>query len=129
MFRSTGLSLADVQKMLVSHTEPGTVVLEKRLQELGDEILALKVQQQLITAMLKNMSSDKFAPPMNKQMWVEMLETAGMDESAMQHWHAEFETRAPQAHYDFLLSLGISESEVERIQEWSREIMGLKYLK
>ena len=129
MFRSTGLSLADVQKMLVSHTEPGTVVLEKRLQELGDEILALKVQQQLITAMLKNMSSDKFAPPMNKQMWVEMLETAGMDESAMQHWHAEFETRAPQTHYDFLLSLGISESEVERIQEWSREIMGLKYLK
>ena len=119
MFRSTGLSLADVQKMLVSHTEPGTVVLEKRLQELGDEILALKVQQQLITAMLKNMSSDKFAPPMNKQMWVEMLETAGMDESAMQRWHAEFETRAPQTHYDFLLSLGISKSEVERIQKWS----------
>jgi hypothetical protein len=34
------------------------VVLEKRLQKLGDEILALKVQQQLITAMLKNMGSD-----------------------------------------------------------------------
>ncbi len=129
MFRSTGLSLADVQKMLISNTEPGTAVLEKRLQELGDEILGLKVQQQLITAMLKNMSSDKFAPPMNKQMWVEMLQTAGMDELAMQLWHAEFETRAPRTHYDFLLSLGISESEVKLVQKWSREIMGLKHLR
>lgn len=121
MFRSTGLPLSDIQKMLAAETEPGTEVLEKRLRELGDEILALRVQQQLITAMLKNMSSDKFAPAMNKQMWVEMLEAAGMDESAMQRWHAEFEARAPQTHYEFLLSLGISESEAERIQKWSRE--------
>jgi len=81
----------------------------------------LRNQQQLITAMLKNMSSDKFVPAMNKQMWVEMLEAAGMDESAMQRWHAEFENRAPWAHYEFLLSLGIPESEAEHIQKWSHE--------
>jgi len=121
LFRRAGLSLADVQKMLAGENEPGVKVLEKRLQELGDEILVLRNQQQLITAMLKNMSSGKFAPAMNKQMWVEMLAAAGMDESAMQRWHAEFEGRAPQTHHDFLLSLGISVSEAERIQKWSRE--------
>jgi len=104
MFRSTGLPLADIQKILT-----------------GDEILTLRVQQQLITAMLKNISSDKFAPAMNKQMWVEMLEAAGMDESAMQHWHTKFEARAPQTHYEFLLSLGISENEAVRIQKWSHK--------
>jgi len=121
MFRSTGLPLADIQKILTGDAEPGTQVLEKHLQELGDEILTLRVQHQLITAMLKNISSDKFAPAMNKQMWVEMLETTGMDESAMQHWHTKFEARAPQRHYEFLLSLGISENEAVRIQKWSHE--------
>lgn len=121
IFRRTGLSLADIKKLLAGDAGPGAEVLEKRLQELGDEILALRNQQQLITAMLKNMSSHKFSPIMNKQMWVEMLEAAGMDESAMQRWHAEFEVRAPQAHHDFLLSIGIPESEAERIQKWSRE--------
>lgn len=120
MFRQAGLPLADIKKMLAVDAEPGVELLERRLQELGDEILALRNQQQLITAMLKNMSSNKFAPVINKQMWVEMLEAAGMDESAMQHWHTEFEARAPQAHYEFLLSLGISKDEAERIQEWSR---------
>lgn len=121
LFRRAGLPLADIQKMLADNAEPGVKVLEKRLRELGDEILALRNQQQLITAMLKNMSGRQFTPVMNKQMWVEMLEAAGMDESAMQRWHAEFEVRAPEAHCDFLLSLGITEGEVERIQKWSRE--------
>ncbi len=122
MFRSTGLPLADVNKILVSETNSGTGVLETRLQELGDEILALRVQQQLITAMLKNMNSDKFASAMNKQTWIEMLKSAGMDESAMQCWHADFEARSPQTHSDFLLSLGISKEEAEKIQTWSREL-------
>jgi len=40
--------------------------------------------------------------------------------TAMKIWHAEFESRAPEAHYEFLLSLGIPESEVVSIREWSR---------
>lgn len=121
MFRRTGLPLADIQVMLAGDAEPGAKLLEKRLKELGDEILALRNQQQLITAILKNISGHQLAPVMNKQMWVEMLEAAGMDESAMHRWHAEFELRAPQAHHEFLLSLGIAENEAERIRKWSRE--------
>jgi len=49
-----------------------------------------------------------------------MLESAGMDERGMKAWHAEFEKRSPKAHYDFLLSLGISASEARRIQDWSQ---------
>jgi len=43
-----------------------------------------------------------------------------MDEDARRRWHAEFERRAPDAHQEFLLSLGILADEVERIQRWSR---------
>ncbi len=121
MLRSTGLALADIKKMLDSEAAPSAALLEKRLQELGDQILQLRHQQHLITALLKEMSHQGFAPVVNKRMWVEMLRAAGMDEAGMKAWHAEFESRAPEVHFEFLLSLGIDESEARRIQAWSLE--------
>lgn len=50
-----------------------------------------------------------------------MLKAAGMNEEAMIKWHTEFEARAPKAHHEFLLSLGIPEQEAHVIREQSRE--------
>lgn len=122
MFRDAGLSLADVKKLLSDGMAPSAKILEKRLQELEDQILGLRSQQHQLIAMLKNITSIGYAPVVDKQMWVNMMEAAGMDEDAMARWHAEFEGRAPAAHYEFLLSLGIPEEEARQIQEWSREI-------
>ena len=44
-----------------------------------------------------------------------------MDQSAMNRWHTEFERRAPEAHHEFLLSLGIPQDEVAKIRTYSRE--------
>ena len=120
MFRGTGLALTDIKKMLSGGSNPSVSILEKRLRELDKEILGLRTQQHLITAMLKNMSNEDFRPAIDKKAWVEMSESAGMDESGMKAWHAEFEKRSPEAHYDFLLSLGIPKSEARKIQEWSQ---------
>ena len=54
------------------------------------------------------------------QLWVEMLEAAGMDDAAKKRWHEEFERRALDGHREFLLSLGIPLGEVDRIRSWSR---------
>ena len=118
--RQAGLSLADVKQMLAGESGPSVSILEKRLQQLGEEILALRAQQHTITAMLKSMTSGRFAPVIDKRIWVEMLASAGMDEAAMRAWHTEFERRAPVAHHEFLLSLGIPENETQKIREWSR---------
>jgi MerR family transcriptional regulator, thiopeptide resistance regulator len=120
MFRSAGLPLADVQKLLSSSAAPSAKILESRLQDLEHQILSLRVQQHSIIAMLKKMKRGTFKTAVDKTMWVTMMEAAGMDESSMAKWHAEFESRAPKAHKDFLLSLGISEHEARKIQEWSR---------
>jgi hypothetical protein len=69
---------------------------------------------------LNSMTSKDFTPAIDKKAWVEMLKSAGMDEDGMRAWHTEFERRSPGAHFDFLLSLGIPESEARRIQEWSK---------
>lgn len=118
--RQAGLSLAEVKEMLTGETGPSIAILEKRLEQLGEEILALRTQQHTITAMLKNMTSGRFAPVIDKTMWVEMLASAGMDETAMRAWHTEFERRVPEAHHEFLLSLGIPEQEAQKIRAWSR---------
>lgn len=70
--------------------------------------------------MLKNMSSGENASVVDKAIWVEMLRAAGMDDDAMTRWHTELEQRAPHAHHEFLLSLGIPEDEALRIRQWAR---------
>lgn len=121
IFRNAGLSLEDVREILSSDTEPTVIILEKRMQELEDQILFLRNQQHAIIAMLKNITNGTVKPIVDKDMWVKMMVAAGMDESSMERWHAEFEHHAPKAHQEFLMSLGIPKDEVLKIQEWSRE--------
>ena len=120
MFRGAGLALAEVKEMFSGGSSPSISILEKRMRDLDKEILELRTQQHLITAMLKSMTNKDFPPAIDKKAWVEMLKSAGMDEEGMRAWHAEFERRSSDAHYDFLQSLGIPESEARRIQEWSQ---------
>jgi MerR family transcriptional regulator, thiopeptide resistance regulator len=121
IFRSAGLSLEDVRELLSSGAAPSVKILENRLQDLEDQILFLRGQQHAIIAMLKKMTNDSFKPIIDKKMWVTMMEAAGIDEASMAKWHAEFEHRAPKAHKEFLMSLGIPKDEVRKIQEWSKE--------
>ncbi len=119
--RKTSLSLEDIKSILATPDDPGAALLEKRLEEIGEEILDLKAKQGLLTIMLKGKASEGSWPKVDKGMWTEMLRAAGMDEKAMERWHAEFEQRAPEAHHEFLLSLGISGKEVRLIRQWSRK--------
>jgi MerR family transcriptional regulator, thiopeptide resistance regulator len=120
--RQTSLSIEDIKSILCSEDEPYTDLLQKRLNEIGQEILTLKAKQGLLSTMLKGMALEGGQPKVDKEMWVEMLRAAGMDEGAMDRWHAEFEHRAPEAHQQFLLSLGISEREARLIRQWSRKV-------
>lgn len=122
-FRNTGLALADIKKLLDSDNAPSVKILENRLWEIGQQIVDLKPQQQVLICLLKEMTSDVYGPAIDKQMWVKILQAAGMDEPAMMKWHAEFESRSPEAHHDFLLSLGISEIEATDIRYQSRRLI------
>lgn len=119
--RNTGAPLADIKTLLSGNTAPSVQVLEDRLKEIEHQIVSLRNQQHTITAMLKEMTSGTYGAIVDKQMWVKMLEAAGMDESDMMRWHAEFESRAPNAHHEFLQSLGIPEKEAKQIQKRSRK--------
>lgn len=119
--RRTSLSIEDIKSILRSEDKPCVDLLEKRLKEIGEEILALKARQEVLSAMLKGAVCEDTPKEVDKEMWVEMLQAAGMDASGMDRWHAEFERRAPEAHEKFLFSLGIPEEEVRMIRRWSRK--------
>ncbi len=121
-FRNAGLTLDDVRKILSCSVTPSVKILENRMQKLEEQILFLRGQQHAIIDMLKKMTNGRFKQIVDKKMWVNMLEAAGMNESSMAQWHAEFERRAPKAHKEFLMSLGIPKNEVRKIQEWARNM-------
>ena len=118
--REAGLSLKEIRSVLATGGTPGTRLLEQRMQKTAEDIVSLKNQQRLLAGMLRKVASGKRPRCVDKQMWIEMLKAAGMDQSAMARWHTEFENRSPDGHQEFLLSLGIPPSEAARIRSLSR---------
>jgi MerR family transcriptional regulator, thiopeptide resistance regulator len=120
-FRQAGLAIEDIRRVLSMEEDANGVVLQRRMRELGEEISTLQTQQHLLGKMLQVQSLGELPVTVDKQAWIEMLRAAGMDEAAMKRWHTEFERRAPEAHHQFLLALGISEDEALFIRKRSVE--------
>jgi len=120
-YRRAGLSLEEVAKVLASPDGALREALYRRLEDLNGEIQGLRRQQKVILELLQQ---DLDLPParyLNKERWVEILRATGLSDEEMFQWHVEFERLSPEAHQDFLESLGIDEEEVGRIRSWSRQ--------
>ena len=124
-YRQAGLPLEAVGRLLDGKEGKGkgrAATLERRLCELNHEIARLREQQQLLVQLLSQEDALKRTRIMNRERWTALLRAAGLDDDAMARWHAVFEAQAPEAHQDFLESLGIPAAEVEAIRCWSREV-------
>lgn len=121
--RDAGVGIDDIGRVLASAEDETTIVLQRRLSEIGEEIRALQTKQRLLSGMLKMAGEGGPPPTVDKSMFVEMLRAAGMDDQDMNRLHTEFERRAPEAHHGFLLSLGISEQEALMIRKFSADAM------
>jgi len=52
-----------------------------------------------------------------KDRWVEIMRAAGLSDDDMHNWHRQFERLEPEAHQEFLESLGIEPDEIRAIRE------------
>lgn len=118
-YRQRGLAIEDIRALL-AQPDATTTILQRRLLSLDGEIRALQAKQRLLADMLQVKARGWRLSSVDKLAWVAILRSAGMSEAAMDAWHRAFELHSPQAHHDFLLSLGIDEEEVLRIREHSR---------
>ncbi len=116
LYKEAGLSLTAIADILDSTDNQPSKQLELRLASLNEEMSQLRQQQQFIIQLLGKDSLLQSAKVMNKAQWVQILKASGMDEAAMHQWHIAFEQALPEAHSDFLESLGISEEEIATIK-------------
>jgi DNA-binding transcriptional MerR regulator len=120
VYREAGLSLRVIAEILEGRHASSVPILEGRLGQINGEIRHLREQQKVLLSLLKNKSAWKKTRVMTKKRWVAILAASGMDEAGMRRWHVQFEGSAPEAHQDFLESLGIPAGEVSAIRAWSR---------
>jgi DNA-binding transcriptional MerR regulator len=120
LYRKTGLPLADVARVVSADHGELAAVLESRLRALNGEIQGLRRQQQLVVQLLRRRALRRGTRWLDKDGWVAILRATGMGEEDMRRWHVEFERLSPEAHQDFLESLGLENEEIGRIRQWSR---------
>lgn len=120
--RAAGLPLAEIEAVLAPSRKLQASLdeaLNRRLSDLNREIAALRRQQQVALALLKDRNAAGRTRAMTKDRWVQLLTSCGLDERDRERWHAEFEKTSPEAHQDFLESLGIPADEIAQIRHWS----------
>jgi MerR family transcriptional regulator, thiopeptide resistance regulator len=116
-FRKAGLSLKAIKEIMATNADDSVeVALEHRLACLNEEMADLKAQQHLVVQLLQRRGRNPRQHGVDVFQWVKMLEEAGMDEQARRRWHMSFERDAPEAHDQFLKSLGLSDTEVAEIR-------------
>ena len=121
LYRQAGLPLKDVARVLSSGQSSATELLTLRLKSLSQEIRKLRRQQQMIVDLLEGEAALRETRSLDKEGWVAVLRATGLSDDDMSRWHIEFERLTPQAHQDFLESLGLEDDEIANIRKWSRD--------
>lgn len=115
--KEVGIPLKQIVQ-IIQHKETAlTEILNQRLIEINEEIHRLRDHQRQIVSILGEKQLLNTTKSMNKETWVELLRSAGLDDAGMDKWHEEFEKQAPHAHQDFLQSIGLSFSQIKALRE------------
>jgi DNA-binding transcriptional MerR regulator len=124
-YRQAGLRLNDIARVLDSPENTLTHALEKRLEELNEEISRLKDQQRFILGILRSEGYPGDIEVMDRESWVSLLRRSGFTEEDMLRWHAEFERVSPEKHQKFLQLLGFPEDQLQLIRTWAKRTRSL----
>ena len=120
LYRRTGLSLAEIRRLLGRPRRELAAALERQLFELSAQIDALRDRQHVIVGLLQKPRLLERAGVMSRETWTELLRASGFGDEDMRRWHRDFERLEPRRHQRFLEFLGIPAAEVRTIRQWAR---------
>lgn len=126
-YRQIGISLEEIKGLLNTSSE-GMIkeILEKRLDELNEQIISIRSQYHMIVHILKNEHLLKRLQIIEKDTLVQILSVAGLNEDDMDMLHAKLEALSPEGHQIFLEALGIDNKEINEIREYSKTYLNEK---
>ncbi len=119
LYRQAGLALEDIRQILDTRGGKLTAVLQRRLDELNQEIQHLHEQQRVIVGLLENPGPLAKVRVMSRERWVSLLSASGFSVEDMRRWHIQFERSAPDKHREFLQFLRLDPREIRRIRSWA----------
>lgn len=119
LYRDMGIPLKKIKQLLGAENDEVHQELERQLARLNEQIKTLRSKQQAILRVLQNEQLMGSTRLMNKNQWIDMFRNAGMSDENMAVWHREFEKNAPEAHQDFLESIGLSEEKIKEVRRLS----------
>lgn len=114
--KSAGVGLQDIRSLIEGGRTRRAEILRGRLAAINDDIGRLRRQQHFIVHLLGDRTLMQSTRVLTKEKWISYLRKAGLDEAGMDRWHREFEASSPEAHRDFLESLGLPPEEIHRIR-------------
>ncbi|MCP4180012.1 MAG: MerR family transcriptional regulator [bacterium] len=117
LYRSMGIPLKQIISIINNKETHISSILENQLEELNKKINTLREQQKIILNILKNDKLRKKTRALTKEDWINILRATGLSDDEMVKWHIEFEKNSPEAHQDFLESLGIDLEEIQQIRK------------
>ena len=121
LYKESGISLSDIQKLLDVENTGKTGILMERLNKIQMEIKNLKNQEKLVLDVLKEeviMGKSIFS---SSKTWTEMLVKLGYEEIDWLNWHLQFELDSPEGHYKLLRSLNMKDEEIDNLLALIRE--------
>lgn len=122
-FREAGLGLSDIA-LLLDRDGAEAGILERRMREIGQEVASLRAQQRVLAGLLRTCAVGEGDAGLDQELWLDLRKACGLDREGLVRWHREFERRSPQGHHDFLLGLGLSESEAVHIRLLTKNVEG-----
>jgi DNA-binding transcriptional MerR regulator len=146
-YREMGIPLKQIGELIdrqATGDSDTELMLQKHLESLDREIESLRKQQRQVVLLLEQITS-RTSPGgsgkkrsqrprrqskgpkqselslendmITKDRWVEIMRAAGLSDDDMHNWHRQFEKLEPDAHQEFLESLGIDAGEIDQIRE------------
>lgn len=120
-YRKAGLQLQEIKKILDGTKCAAAINLEAKLEEINEEIARLRQQQYFIINLLQDNRFLERVSTIQKDSFVELLQSAGINDRAQWRLHNQFEKQFPEKHETFLQLLGLTQEQVGKIRDWSRE--------
>ena len=117
--RAAGMPLEHIHAVLDSRSSLSGL-LQQQLLAVNEQMQMLREQQVVLLTMLGQAGEASMPSRLSKEAWTAMFRSIGMTDDDMWRWHAAFEQSRPEAHQQFLLSLGIAPPEVASIRNRSR---------
>ncbi|KLV09295.1 MerR family transcriptional regulator [Photobacterium aquae] len=120
-YRSFGVSVSHIASLLDRDSQATQEqILREQFNALEDEIQMLRQQQKAIVMLLEQPTLLE-QNMVTKERWTDIMKAAGFNEQDMHNWHKQFEKMEPDAHQEFLESLGIDAEEIVKIRHWSKK--------